>query len=80
MCQALREIILEVFADMLEEREAKGIRKGIEQGFEQAMNFIILNMRANNYSLQQISVITDKSVREVKKALNGYNISSKRNE
>ena len=43
-----------------------------ERATEKAIESVVMKMYSNNYSLEQISDITDKSVEEIKKIINEH--------
>ena len=45
----------------------QGIEKGIEKGIERKSNEIIENMLSNNFTYEQVSLATNKSIEEIKK-------------
>ena len=43
-----------------------------ERAAEKTLESVVMKMYSNNYSLEQISDITDKSVEEIKKIINEH--------
>ena len=43
-----------------------------ERAAEKAIENVVMNMHSNNFSLEQISIATDKSVEEIKKIINEH--------
>ena len=50
---------------VIEERAA-------EKATEKTLESVVMNMYKNNFSLEQISIATDKSVEEIKKIINEH--------
>lgn len=51
----------------LEQGIEKGLEQGIEKGIERKSNEIIENMLSNNFTYEQVSLATNKSIEEIKK-------------
>ena len=43
-----------------------------ERAAEKAIENVVMNMHSNKFSLEQISIATDKSVEEIKKIINEH--------
>ena len=43
-----------------------------ERAAEKTLESVVMNMYKNNFSLEQISIATDKSVEEIKKIINEH--------
>ena len=46
--------------------------RAAEKATEKAIENVVMNVHSNNFSLEQISIATDKSVEEIKKIINEH--------
>ena len=46
--------------------------RATEKTTEKTLESVVMNMYKNNFSLEQISIATDKSVEEIKKIINEH--------
>lgn len=58
-----------VMAYLQEEAKEIGYEKGREEGREEGIKELIRNMHKNDFSLDQISLATQKSVEEIEKII-----------
>ena len=57
----------------------KGMEEGLEQGIERKSNEIIENMLSNNFTYEQVSLATNKSIEEIKKIAEELKIKETQN-
>lgn len=53
-----------------EEGLEEGREKGLKEGIEQGLRNVVCNMYTRNYTIEQISGITDMDVEDIKRILN----------
>ena len=54
----------------MEEGLEEGREKGLKEGIEQGLRNVVCNMYTRNYTIEQISGITDMDVEDIKRILN----------
>ncbi len=67
---------MESMCNLGEGIEERGIAKGLKQGIEQGTRDIIINMYDNQFTIEQISVVTKKTADEVKEIINNRLLAS----
>ena len=77
--EALARSIEKGMEEGLERGIEKGLEQGIEKGIERKSNEIIENMLSNNFTYEQVSLATNKSIEEIKKIAEELKIKEAQN-